>query len=64
MVKKFGDLTLREIANMVVTDCEPDCCPFAMKGMHNLCVNFQSCPVDMMKDMSDDFDMEVTINAT
>ena len=53
MVKKFGDLTLREIANMVVTDCEPDCCPFAMKGMHNLCVNFQSCPV-----------MEVTINAT
>lgn len=64
MIKKFGDLTLREIASMwnTVGECKIGCCPFVQEDRLDLCGDFPECPINMMYNMAGDFDVEVIID--
>lgn len=60
MIKRFGDLTLQELAELYyyAKDCTSDSCPLRIP---KLCGSFPHCPLEMMKDMSNEFDTKIEV---
>ena len=64
MKKKFGDLTLRELANLEPIIC--DCCPLSYYDKDvktkRLCEKFEPCLVEFCSDAANMFEREVELN--
>lgn len=63
MLKKFGDLTLREIAQSPNNDimCIKEC-PFLMANCREICAKTGVCLVDNIKEMDDYLDVEIEVD--
>lgn len=63
MLKKLGDLTLREIAQLPNDDitCTKEC-PFVMANCREICAKMGDCLVDKIKKMNDYLDVRVEVN--
>ncbi len=57
--KKFGDLTLREIANLSFEDCKK--CPLHRHDMYDLCIHFGDCPIDTCQEIDNDLDYLIEV---